>query len=55
MGLFRRNKNIKKPVIRQIIDLVPRWMIESCTKKHKSDKGCRVIFLLTYLICVTKS
>ena len=40
MGLFRRNKNIKKPVIRQIIDLVPRWMIESCTKKHKSDKGC---------------
>jgi IS4 transposase len=39
MGLFRRNKNIKKPVIRQIIDLVPRWMIESCAKKHKSDKG----------------
>lgn len=40
MGLFRRNKNIKKPVIRQIIDLVLRWMIESCAKKHKSDKGC---------------
>ena len=40
MGLFRRNKNIKKPVIRQIIDLVPRWMIESCSKKHNSDKGC---------------
>jgi hypothetical protein len=40
MGLFRRNKNIKKPVIRQIIDLVPRWMIESCAKKHHSDKGC---------------
>ena|SRR5688572_30320792 len=40
MGLFRRNKNIKKPLIRQIIDLAPRWMIESCVKKHKSDKGC---------------
>lgn len=40
MGLFRRNKNIKKLVIRQIIDLVPRWMIGSCTKKHNSDKGC---------------
>ena len=40
MGLFRRNKNIKKPVIRQIINLVPRWMIESCAKKHRSDKGC---------------
>ena len=40
MGLFRRNKNTKKPVIRQIIELVPRWMIENCTKKHQSDKGC---------------
>ena len=40
MGLFRRNKNTKKPVIRQILDLVPRWMLESCVKKHKSDKGC---------------
>ena len=40
MGLFRRNKNIKKPVIRQIIELVTRWMITSCAKKHSSDKGC---------------
>lgn len=40
MGLFRRNKNTKKPVIRQIIDLVPRWMLECCAKQHKSDKGC---------------
>ena len=40
MGLIRRNKNIKKPVIRQIIELVPRWMITSCTKKHSSYKGC---------------
>jgi len=39
MGLFRRNKNIKKPVIWQIIDLVPQCMIQSCAKKHKSDKG----------------
>jgi hypothetical protein len=40
MGLFRRNKNTNKPLIRQIIDLVPRWMIESCAKQFKSDKGC---------------
>ena len=40
MGLFRRNKNIKKPVIRQIIDLVPRWMIKSCSNKHNLDKRC---------------
>lgn len=40
MGLFRRNKNNNKPVIRQIIDLVPRWMLQSCTKQFKANKGC---------------
>ncbi|MFT5248590.1 MAG: hypothetical protein ACI93P_000304 [bacterium] len=36
MRLFRRNQSIKK----QIIELIPRWMIASCAKKHSSDKGC---------------
>ncbi len=40
MGLFRRNKNNKKPLIRQILDLVPRWLLTSCTKTYQSDKGC---------------
>lgn len=40
MGLFRRNKNNNKPVIRQIIDLVPRWLLHSCTKQFNTDKGC---------------
>lgn len=40
MGLFRRNKNNNKPVIRQIIDLIPRWMLQSCTNQFKTDKGC---------------
>lgn len=40
MGLFRRNKNTNKPLIRQILDLVPRWMLTRCTDMHKSDKGC---------------
>lgn len=39
MGLFKRNKNNDKPLIRQIIDLVPRWVLDSSIKKHKSDKG----------------
>ena len=39
MGLFRRNKNNNKPVIRQIIDLVPRWILDNCTNTYKSDKG----------------
>lgn len=40
MGLFRRTKNNNKPLLRQIIDLVPRWMLERCAKEYKSDKGC---------------
>jgi len=40
MGLFRRNKNTNKPVISQILDLVPRWIFDSCTKTYKTDKGC---------------
>ncbi len=40
MGLFRRNKNTNKPVIKQILDLVPRWILNSCTKQHQSDKWC---------------
>lgn len=40
MGLFRRTKNTNRPLIRQIIDLVPRWMLARCTDMHKSDKGC---------------
>lgn len=39
MGLFRRNKNNNKPVIRQILDLVPRWLFQSCTNTYKTDKG----------------
>jgi hypothetical protein len=40
MGLFRRNKNTNKPVISQILDLVPTWIFDSCTKTHQTDKGC---------------
>jgi hypothetical protein len=39
MGLFRRNKNTNKPIIRQILDLVPPWLLESCTNTYKTDKG----------------
>lgn len=40
MGLFRRTKNNSKPLIKQIIDLVPRWVLNSCVNQHQSDKGC---------------
>ena len=40
MGLFKRSKNTNKPLIRQILDLVPPWIFNQCVTKHKSDKGC---------------
>lgn len=40
MGLFRRNKNTNKPVISQILDLVPDWIFSSCTNMYQADKGC---------------
>ncbi|TVZ26096.1 uncharacterized protein DUF4372 [Gillisia sp. Hel_I_86] len=40
MGLFRRTKNTNKPLLRQIIDLCPRWMLMRCADEHNGDKGC---------------
>ena len=40
MGLFRRNKNNNKPLLKQILELVPRWIFDSCTQAYQSDKGC---------------
>ncbi len=53
MGLFRRIKNNKKPLIRQIIDLAPLWMIESCAKQHKSDKGCSKYKTYDHFVALT--
>lgn len=40
MSLFRRNKNNNKPVIRQVIDLIPSHLLRKCISKYKSDKYC---------------
>ena len=40
MSLFRRNKNNNKPVIRQVIDLIPRFLINKSVSKYQSDKHC---------------
>jgi len=39
MGLFRRNKNNNKPVVKQVLDLVPNWIFQDCTKTYQTDKG----------------
>ncbi len=53
MGLFRRNKNNNKPVIRQILDLVPRWLFESCTNTYKTDKGCSKYMTYDHFVALT--
>jgi len=40
MSLFRRNKNNNKPVIRQVIDLIPRHLLRNSINKYQSDKYC---------------
>lgn len=40
MSLFRRNKNNNKPVIRQVIDLIPRHLLNQSIRKYQSDKYC---------------
>lgn len=40
MSLFRRNKNNQKPVIRQILDLIPPHLLRASIKKYQADKYC---------------
>lgn len=40
MGLFRRIKNNNKPVIRQIIDLIPPHLLREAISKYNTDKYC---------------
>jgi IS4 transposase len=40
MGLFKRNKNNHRPLLRQIIDLIPAHILAGCIQRHKSDKHC---------------
>ena len=40
MELFTRNKSNKKPIIKQIIELIPGSMLQISIAKHESDKFC---------------
>jgi hypothetical protein len=40
MKLHRRSKNNKKPVIRQVLDLIPSFILRNSIKKFNADKGC---------------
>tara|TARA_R110001592_G_scaffold98678_1_gene281465 strand:- start:387 stop:1622 length:1236 start_codon:yes stop_codon:yes gene_type:complete len=53
MGLFKRSKNTNTLLIRQILDLVPRWMLVRCAEEHKSDKGCSRYKTLDQFVALT--
>ena len=62
MGLFRRNKNNNKPVIRQILDLIPPHLLQRVTQQYQSDKGCSKVSTppthiagLTLILVLSKS
>ena len=40
MALFRRSKNTNKPVLGQILDLIPKHILQTVIHNNKSDKGC---------------
>ena len=40
MRLHRRSKNNKKPVLRQVLDLIPSFILRKSVKKFQTDKGC---------------
>ena len=40
MSLFRRSKNTNKPILGQILSLIPSHILNFQIQKHQSDKGC---------------
>lgn len=52
MSLFRRTKNNNKPLIRQIIDLIPLWILQECISFYKSDKYCHKYFTYDQLVAL---
>src|ERR1035437_3783693 len=40
MKLHRRSKNNKKPILRQVLDLIPAFILRKSVNKFQTDKGC---------------
>jgi hypothetical protein len=53
MGLFKRSKNNNKPLLRQLIDLIPDWVLRSCITRYNSDKGCHKYKTYDQLLALT--
>lgn len=53
MGLFKRTKNNNKPLLRQIIDLIPDWILQNGIHRFDSDKGCHKYKTYDQLVALT--
>ena len=53
MGLFKRTKNNNKPLLRQIIDLIPDWILQNGIHRFESDKGCHKYKTYDQLVALT--
>ncbi len=53
MGLFKRSKNNNKPLLRQILDLIPDWILQGCINQYQSDKGCHKYKTYDQLVALT--
>ena len=53
MGLFRRSKNTNTPLLGQILNLIPRHLLQHQIDKHQSDKGCSKYKTYDQLVALT--
>jgi len=53
MGLFKRTKNTNKPLFRQVLDLIPEWILQGSIHKYHADKGCHKYRTYDQLVALT--
>lgn len=53
MKLHRRSKNNKKPIIRQVLDLIPKHIFYKSVRKFQTDKGCHKYKTYDQLVALT--
>jgi hypothetical protein len=53
MGLFKRSKNTNKPLIRQILDLIPNHILQQGITRYESDKYCSKYLTKDQLVAMT--
>lgn len=53
MKLHRRSKNNKKPIIRQVLDLIPSHLFRKSVRKFQTDKGCHKYKTYDQLVALT--